>query len=747
MLWALSPDPWVRAEVLAAHDMAVDAALGYLERHGAVTRRGRDGIHQVDTRGLIVARFRQHTSRSIDPQLHTHALISSKVQDLTGRWLALDARFLKYQQRTIGWVYDAALRAELTARLGVAWDRIEGGQADIVGVPEALRDLFSERTAQLEDRLADLIRAWSAEHDGDDPDRQTLASLERRAVLLSRPAKAHDVDAAALHHAWSQRAEAHGFDVRTFDDALHRPPGLPAAIDEEIVAEALRRVGDESATWIEADLARHLSTLVTPDGDGAERTVERIDALAARAVARCVELSPRPIDHGPRRRDGRPVTEAVTDRRLTTQAILDQETFIQRQAAASVARTPIDRSDPQRAAAEAIAGPGRMVLVVGPAGTGKTKATAHGVAALRARGRPVIGLAPTGKAADVLATKAGCPTATVASFVLTERPRTTQWGPGTTVVVDEAGMVATDDLAEIIGLAHRRHWRLVLVGDPAQLPAVGRGGVFAHLCDTLPHHHLETPRRFHQPWEADASLALRAGDPAVADIYAAHGRLSTAHPALVPDRVLDLFRRHEQAGQHIAITTTTAEIARRINRAIQASRPSHGPTAVLADGSRVRAGDVATRRNDRTIMTDQQQIVRNRQIWTAAAVTTSGDLYIEHPERGLAKLPADYVRRHVELGWAVTGYGNQGDTADVGIAILDRATHRNHAYVAMTRGRHANLGIVVDAASDDPAVGFAAIVARTPGERSALATARHLAEEAGSPDPVLPTSRDHVMQR
>ena len=51
VLWALTPDPWVRAEVLAAHDRAVVAALEWFERHGAVTRRGTDGIHQVEARG------------------------------------------------------------------------------------------------------------------------------------------------------------------------------------------------------------------------------------------------------------------------------------------------------------------------------------------------------------------------------------------------------------------------------------------------------------------------------------------------------------------------------------------------------------------------------------------------------------------------------------------------------------------------------------------------------------------------
>ena len=87
------------------------------------------------------------------------------------------------------------------------------------------------------------------------------------------------------------------------------------------------------------------------------------------------------------------------------------------------------------------------------------------------------------------------------------------WPAGTTVILDEAGMTATDDLHRLVTLADRHRWRLVAVGDPAQLPAVGRGGVFAHWCNTIAHHELTTPRRFDHHWEADASLALRAGDP------------------------------------------------------------------------------------------------------------------------------------------------------------------------------------------------------------------------------------------
>jgi ATP-dependent exoDNAse (exonuclease V) alpha subunit len=128
--------------------------------------------------------------------------------------------------------------------------------------------------------------------------------------------------------------------------------------------------------------------------------------------------------------------------------------------------------------------------------------------------------------------------------------------------------------------------------------------------------------------------------------------------------------------------------------------------------------------------------VRNRQTWTVAAVTTDGALYVTHPERGRAMLPVDYVRQHVELGWAVTGYGNQGDTVDVSIAVLEPGTTRNHAYVALTRGRHTNLAMLVDASGvDQPSDALANITRRSPKPESALAMLEHLSGEEGCLQP------------
>jgi ATP-dependent exoDNAse (exonuclease V) alpha subunit len=80
-------------------------------------------------------------------------------------------------------------------------------------------------------------------------------------------------------------------------------------------------------------------------------------------------------------------------------------------------------------------------------------------------------------------------------------------------------MVGTNTLDRLVGLAHSQQWRLVLVGDPRQLQAVGRGGMFDELCRTGNPHHLQHVHRFAHQWEADATLALRAGHTSAFDAY------------------------------------------------------------------------------------------------------------------------------------------------------------------------------------------------------------------------------------
>jgi conjugative relaxase-like TrwC/TraI family protein len=216
--WALSGD----RGLLEAHDLAVCTALEHLERYGATTRIRRDGrrLHP-DTLGLSVATFRQTTSRADDPQLHTHAVISSKVQTEDGRWWALDARYLKRHQRMLGGLYQSVLRAELTHRYGITGEPIVNGQAEIAGMPAELLEAFSKRAGQVDAALAVKVGDFRVRQ-GRDPSRWERAVLEREASADTRVHKTGRPVADLLER-WRDEAAELGWTVAGLTEGLTVP--------------------------------------------------------------------------------------------------------------------------------------------------------------------------------------------------------------------------------------------------------------------------------------------------------------------------------------------------------------------------------------------------------------------------------------------------------------------------------------------------------------------------------------------
>jgi hypothetical protein len=283
-----------------------------------------------------------------------------------------------------------------------------------------------------------------------------------------------------------------------------------------------------------------------------------------------------------------------------------------------------------------------------------------------------------------------------------DRPADPAWRlpAGTTLIVDEAGMLATGDLHTLTGLADQQRWRLVLVGDPRQLQAVTRGGMFAELCATGRRVELETIHRFRHEWEAAASLKLRHGDPDGLAAYVAHDRIIAAPLAEHLERIASDWADHHAQGRYTAITTTTNQHVQAINHAIQQHRRELGelvdPAGDLGDEF-VHVGEiVVTRRNDRQLRTSTGDSVRNRDYWTVDAIGADGGLAVTRIDgHGTINLPADYVRQHVQLGYAATEPGNQAETADRSITLATPATTGRGLYVAVTRGRDDNQILVV----------------------------------------------------
>lgn len=149
LLHALSA-PEVCGEVAAAHRAAVEAGLAYLAAHGLAVRRHHGGrSRQEPVARMLAAVFVHRTSRAGDPHLHTHALVANLAADADGLLRALDGRPLYLHLSSASALYDAALRAELSRALGVAWRVRPGGGYDLAGLPDTTLEAFSTRRRQI----------------------------------------------------------------------------------------------------------------------------------------------------------------------------------------------------------------------------------------------------------------------------------------------------------------------------------------------------------------------------------------------------------------------------------------------------------------------------------------------------------------------------------------------------------------------------------------------------------------------
>ena len=705
--WALTGDE----RLAECHDVAVAAVVEHLERYGSTTRVRSNG-HRLhpDTQGLTAAVFRQTTSRLDDPQLHSHVVISAKVQTDDGRWLALDARTLKGYQRALGGMYQTVLRAEVTARFGVAWEPIVKGQAEIAGVPGEVLESFSKRTAQVDAARQTLLGEFRT-REGRDPSRKERGAIGRQAAEDTRGHKTGTTPS-DLRALWRREAAAVGVTPDMLDASIRSAAlAAPAEQQQISIGEVVAAVCERRSAWHHLDVIQHLGDTVRPrPGIDGIRWARALDRATDTVLQSCVDLDPADSHTRRRNSDGRSVWIEPSARQHTSHEILAQEDHILTwatdaqldppQPSTTVASGGLDAM--QAEAAAAVAGEDRLVLVVGPAGAGKTTMVRTAVTDLTRHGRPVFGLAPTAKAARVLETGTGMTCDTVAKLLhewsRPDRPPQPPWQlpAGATVIIDEAGMLATRDLHQLTRLADQQQWRLALVGDPHQLHSVARGGMFAELCATGRRIELDTIHRFHNDWEAAASLKLRHGDPTGLNAYLDHDRILAApfdeHLASIAT-ACSLAHHH---GEHLAVTTTTNDHVDAINHAVQAHRLTAGQ---LAD-QRLEIGDtnfhigdvVTTRRNQRLLRTTTRDSVRNRDYWTINAITADGGLAVTRIDgHGTITLPADYVSEHVQLGYAATEPGNQSDTATASITLATPATTCRGLYVAVTRGQAENI--------------------------------------------------------
>lgn len=725
VMWAVA-EPEVAKVFDQIHAAAVRETISYLEEHAAFSRTGRGGLAQVDTNGLVIARFEHRTSRAMDPQRHSHLLVSNRVRCTDGVWRAVDSRALHPQLKPGGTVYHAALRAEATARLGVQWGPInDHGQADIAGVPEGLIDFWSKRRRAVERAASGKIGEREAELG------RTLTDGERREIYQrattdTRQSKRRgDALPANIHELWRLDAQAAGFAVDDwFDHVLGHELRIEEPESGPVVDAALADLERQHSTWDRTDVIEKVAARL-PAGLAHNATEARVwvEHLADQVVAHAevVRLAREPVAPTPglQRRDGRSVFEPHNDSRYTTLTTLALEQHVLdavidgRDARCGItdpshvedAIEAHGLSDDQGRAVERLTLAGDAVIcLVGPAGTGKTRTVGAAASAWRDLGYEVRGLAVSAVAADVLAHEAGVPADTVAKL-LYEHDRAGGPGPrwqlhsGEVVIVDEASQLATADLARLVGLTRAVEGKLVLVGDHRQLGSVNAGGLFRLLANDGIAVELTGVWRFTNEWERDASLGLRYRDARVLDHYEAHDRLREGTREQMLDCAYRSWIEGRENGVSMVVMATDHTTVDTLAMRIRASRvqSSHvEPGGIDVGEQTIGVGDeIVTLRNDRRLVTNNQHWVRNGDRWRVEHRTALGGLrVVSLDDRGRAYLPPGYAAEHVALAYAVTLHKAQGMTVDHGIVLADETTSELGLYVGMTRGRHANHALV-----------------------------------------------------
>ena len=739
--WSLAAalHPEIAEALDGAQTRAAEQIIGWVAEH-ATTRVGPKGRQvQVPVTEVEAAVVRHYTSRAGDPHRHLHLQINARVL-AEGTWRGLHSVGMRDSLAAINGIGHAAVttdpefRGVLTA-YGFTLDPATGELAELA--PYVGK--FSARTAQIGRNLDRYEAEWRTANPGAEPGPGLRQAWDRRAWSEARPDKVIPTDGAALVTRWNEELHALGYrDPRQV--GLPIVPGTPSVggIDRDQVVEiVLSRLGARRSAWNAADIRGEVEQWIAGTGLVAEAAVrtDLAEDLTARTLSACAPLLPRTdIPEHIRSHTSREVLAVEAD--LVTRLIgrAEQPAHVAAFADphgdsypdAGADAGPEDLDVAQRAATASLAGSAQLLVVEGAAGAGKTKTLSATQALLAERGHRMVVVTPTLKAAKVAGRETGTKAFSAAwlahqhGWRWDDDGRWTREGStpvadavlrrGDLLLIDEAGMLDQDTARAILTLADETGARVALVGDRHQLPAVGRGGVldlaarWARPEAVVP---LDVVHRFADPQYAELSLAMRTGvragevfdalveayqvrlypteaerTQALADL-AAHSRLNSETGTLV------MAETREQ------VTALNGAIR---DRLVAAGHVDDRRGVATGAGERLGVGDqVMTRRNDRDLQ------VANRDTWTITGIDHDGTLSIYNRDAGGGSrtLPAAYVREHVELAYATTVHGAQGETTHTGHLLLGEHTPAAAAYVAMTRGRQNNVAHLVAENPDD----------------------------------------------
>ncbi|MGR9209009.1 Ti-type conjugative transfer relaxase TraA (plasmid) [Rhizobium leguminosarum] len=358
-----------------------------------------------------------------------------------------------------------------------------------------------------------------------------------------------------------------------------------------------------------------------------------------------------------------------------------------------------------------------IAAVVGLAGAGKSTLLAAARVAWESDGRRVIGAALAGKAAEGLEDSSGIRSRTLAAWELAWASGRELLERGNVLVIDEAGMVSSQQMARLLDIAEQAEVKVVLVGDAMQLQPIQAGAAFRAITERIGFAELAGVRRQRQPWAREASRLFARGETGKGlDAYAQQGHLIEAGTrAETIDRIVaDWSQARKQAiqnsttagndgrlrGDELLVLAHTNEDVKRLNEALRSVMVGEG-TLGENRAFRTERGAREFAAGDRIIFLENARFVEPRAMRLGpqhvkngmlGTVVSTGDkrgdaVLSVRLDSGRDVVISESSYRNVDHGYAATIHKSQGATVERTFVLATGMMDQHLTYVSMTRHR------------------------------------------------------------